>query len=117
MRKLANRSRRLLPRERVERMQDKAVQFVRDVVGNEDLADEIDNLSLEEYADRKKIRLVNKYQKGGESVMPSKRQLEERIEELEERNSELEETLSSISESANSALPESDDDDLDEDDD
>ena len=32
-------------RDEVEHKQDKAVQFLRDVVGNDDLADEIDDLS------------------------------------------------------------------------
>jgi hypothetical protein len=47
--------------------------------------------------------------------MPTRRELERRIRELEERNEELEEALSAIGESVNSAVPESEED-QDEDD-
>jgi len=47
-------------REQLEKMQDKAVRFLRDVVGDSDKADEIDSMSPEEYADKKRIHLVNK---------------------------------------------------------
>lgn len=46
-------------REQLERLQDKAVRFLRDVVGDDDKADEIEGLSVEEYADRKRIHLAN----------------------------------------------------------
>jgi hypothetical protein len=46
-------------REQVEKMQDKAVRFLRDVVGDSSKADEIDDMSLEEYADKKRIHLAN----------------------------------------------------------
>jgi len=46
-------------REQVEAMQTKAVNFLRDVVGDSDKADEIEGLSVAEYAERKKITLAN----------------------------------------------------------
>jgi len=46
-------------REQVEAMQDKAANFLRNVVGDDDKADEIDALSVAEYAERKKITLEN----------------------------------------------------------
>jgi hypothetical protein len=46
-------------REQVEKMQDKAVRFLRDVVGDSDKADAIDDMSVEEYADKKRVHLVN----------------------------------------------------------
>ena len=46
-------------REQVEKMQAKAVKFLRDVVGNDDKADEIEALSLDDYAAKKKITLAN----------------------------------------------------------
>jgi len=46
-------------REQVEKMQAKAVKFLRDVVGNDDKADEIEALSLDDYAAKKKITLGN----------------------------------------------------------
>ena len=45
--------------EQVEKMQAKAVKFLRDVVGNDDKADEIEALSLDDYAARKKVTLGN----------------------------------------------------------
>jgi hypothetical protein len=43
--------------DQVKAMQRKAVRFVSDVLGDPDKAEEIDDLSVEEYADRKGIRL------------------------------------------------------------
>jgi hypothetical protein len=45
--------------EQAEAMQAKAARFLRDVVGDEDKANEIEGLSVEEYADRKGLRLMN----------------------------------------------------------
>ncbi|MGA2475576.1 MAG: hypothetical protein ABSF73_03040 [Terriglobia bacterium] len=47
-------------REQLEKMQAKAVRFLRDVVGDSDKADEIDDMTPEEYADKKRVHLVNK---------------------------------------------------------
>ena len=110
-----NKERKIRTPERVARMQQKAVTFLRNVVGNDELADEIEDLSLEEYAERKRIRIQNR--KGGERQMASKRELEEQVRELEERNGELEDALAAIGESVDSALPEDDSEDEDEDDD
>jgi hypothetical protein len=46
-------------REQVEAMQEKAVRFLRDVVGDDAKANEIEGLSVAEYAERKKITLSN----------------------------------------------------------
>lgn len=46
-------------REQVEKMQQKAVRFLRDVVKDRKKADEIAALSVEEYAAKKKIQLQN----------------------------------------------------------
>jgi hypothetical protein len=46
-------------REQVEKMQEKAVRFLDDVVGDPDKADEIEDMTVEEYADKKRIHLVN----------------------------------------------------------
>ncbi|MGH9406779.1 MAG: hypothetical protein ACRD3D_13205 [Terriglobia bacterium] len=46
-------------REQVEKMQEKAIDFLRNVVGDDDKADEIEGLSLGEYADRKHVTLAN----------------------------------------------------------
>jgi hypothetical protein len=46
-------------REQVEAMQAKAVRFLEDVAGDSDKADEIEGLSVEEYAARKHITISN----------------------------------------------------------
>jgi hypothetical protein len=46
-------------REQVEKIQSKAASFLRDVLGDPDKADAIDDMSVEEYADKKRIHLVN----------------------------------------------------------
>jgi hypothetical protein len=43
--------------DQVAAKQDKAVRFLRDVVGDDDKADEIEDLSLDEYAERKKLHM------------------------------------------------------------
>jgi hypothetical protein len=48
-----------LTRDEVAGRQAQAAQFTRDVVGDPGLADEIKNLSVEQYADRKGFQLVN----------------------------------------------------------
>jgi len=45
--------------DQVERMQAKAVRFLRDVVGDEDKASEIEGLSPQEYAERKRVTISN----------------------------------------------------------
>ena len=56
----ANPKEKTKTREQLEKMQTKAVRFLRDVVGDSEKADEIDDMSPEEYADKKRIHLVNK---------------------------------------------------------
>lgn len=58
-------------REAVEKMQAKAVRFLRDVVGDDEKAEEIGDLSLEEYADRKRVHLVNPHH--GRKAKPKKK--------------------------------------------
>lgn len=84
---------------------------------DDDRADEIEDLSLEEYADRKKVQIANPKEQGGTQNMPTKRELEQEIAELEERNAELEDALAAISETLNSALPEDEEGDEEEADD
>jgi hypothetical protein len=43
--------------DQVERMQDKAVQFLRDIVGDDDKADDFDEMTAEEYATHKGITI------------------------------------------------------------
>jgi len=45
--------------DQVAKRQQKAVQFLRDVVGDDDRADEVENESVEDYADRKGLVIAN----------------------------------------------------------
>jgi len=74
--------------QQAEAMQIKAVRFLRDVVGDDEKANEIEELSVSEYAERKGLRLTNPSQKtnsknerGGD--MQDTRTKTELIEELE----------------------------------
>ncbi len=59
--------------DQVEKKQAKAVNFLRDVVGDSDKADEIEALSPEEYAERKKLTIKNSHHRGTEAQRKKKR--------------------------------------------
>jgi hypothetical protein len=52
-----NREAKVYTPEQVEAKQDKAVRFLRDVVGDDDRADDIEDMSLSEYAEHKRIQM------------------------------------------------------------
>ncbi|HLY60003.1 MAG TPA: hypothetical protein VKV95_04485 [Terriglobia bacterium] len=88
-----------LSRVQIERRKAQAVRFAREVREDDDLADAIDDETLEEYAEKRHIHLVNP--KGGRKMaIPTRRELTERVQELEEENENLQERLSEISELA-----------------
>lgn len=104
--------------EEVERTKQKAVRFVRDVLGDDDRAAEIEEESPEEYAERKRIQIVTNPRKethpmprASRSTPPTRAELRDRIEELETENQELQDKLDSIAEVVN----EDDEDDEGED--
>jgi hypothetical protein len=60
-----NREAKTYTPDQVAAKQDKAVRFLRDVVGNDDRADDIEDMSLSEYAEHKRIQMAqNRRQKG-----------------------------------------------------
>jgi paraquat-inducible protein B len=83
-----------LTREEVERRQAQAVWFTRDVAGDPDLADEIEGLSVEEYAERKGFPLANPRRKGVTEEMPTQTQQElgAKLDRLSEAIEQLRET-------------------------
>jgi len=85
-----------LTREQLQSRKERAVRFVRDVLDDPDLAAEIEDEDLEEYAAHKKIRIINP--KRSKEQMPTSRQLRQRIRELEEENQDLSEQLDAIAE-------------------
>jgi hypothetical protein len=56
-----------LTREQIQGRKDKAVRFVRDVVGDPDRAAEIEAEDVEAYAERRKLRLKNPMQQDREA--------------------------------------------------
>ena len=85
-----------LSRRQLESRKAQAVRFTRDVLDDADRADEIEDESLEDYAERRHIQMVNPK---GVRKMPvrTRRELLERIEELEEENENLQSRLDEIS--------------------
>ena len=84
-----------LTRQQLEKRKTQAVRFVRDVLGDEDRAADIEDESLEEYAERRRIQLTNP--KGARHMAaPSRHELLERIDELETENEELQSQLDEI---------------------
>ena len=77
---------------------DKAVRFTRDVLDDPDRADEIEDESLEDYAEGRGITITNP-NRGRNAIMPpgrSKAELEAEIADLEEENQELQDQLDAI---------------------
>jgi|SRR5579872_2742151 len=119
-----------LTRTQTESRKDKAVRFVRDVLADPDHAQEIEDESVEDYADRRKIQILNN-PKGGnmpkvrlmnpprvsnarrksmqENPISGRSELLARIRELQEENDELQDKLDRVAE-----LAEASDDDCEE---
>ena len=108
-----------LTRSQLESRKEKAVRFVRDVLGDPDRAEEIAEEPLEHYAERRKIQITNP-SKRRNGIMATKQELEDRVGELEQENADLQDQLDAI---ADIVAPEDEndqdagDDDDDEDDD
>lgn len=87
-----------LTREKLQARKDQAVRFARDVRKDDDLADAIEGETLQEYAEKRRIKLSNPTT--GAKTMPirTRRELLDRIAELEEENGELREKVDSIAE-------------------
>ena len=72
-----------------------AVRFVRDVLGDDDKADDIEDEPLEDYAEHRHITLTNP--KGATHMAaPTRQELLDRIEELETENEDLQSQLDQI---------------------
>jgi len=89
-----------LTREQLQKRKESAVRFARDVREDDELADQIENESLEEYADHRHIRLLNPTRKEKNMPVPTRRELMERIEELEGENEQLQSRLDEIADLA-----------------
>jgi hypothetical protein len=83
-----------LSREQIEGRKAKAVRFVRDVLGDPGRAEEIEDESLEDYAARRGMMILDNPK--GVCSMPTKQELLEQIRELEEENEDLQARLDDI---------------------
>jgi hypothetical protein len=104
--------------EQVAAKKDKAVQFLRDVVGDDDRADDFDDMSVSAYAEKKNIQIVNV---GRSSIMASgngrtKDELLDEIDELTQENQDLQDQLDAIADIVSPPADEDDDDGEDDDD-
>jgi hypothetical protein len=84
-----------LTRKQLEARKAQAVRFVRDVLNDDDKADDIEDESLEDYAEHRHIKLSNP--KGAtQMAAPTRQELLDRIEELETENENLQSRLDEI---------------------
>ncbi len=84
-----------LSRQELEGRKAQAVRFARDVLGDDNRAHEIEHESLDDYAERRHIKLENP--KGRISMaVPTRSELLERIQELESENEDLQSKLDEI---------------------
>jgi hypothetical protein len=84
-----------LTRKQLEARKAQAVRFVRDVLDDDDKADDIEDESLEDYAEHRHIKLANP--KGATHMAaPTRQELVDRIEELETENEDLQSRLDEI---------------------
>ncbi len=105
-----------LTRDQVQSRKDKAVRFVRDVLGDPDRAEEIAEESVEDYAQRRKFTIINPTERKARP-MPTKQELEDQIRELEEENQELQDQLDTIADIVAPAEEDEADQEADEDED
>ncbi len=109
-----------LTRQQIQGRKEKAVRFVRDVLGDPERAEEIAEESLEDYAARRKIQILNPSRRATmarktiEDYRAEVADLKDEIGELEEENESLQDQLDQI---ADIAAPEEEEGDEDEEDD
>lgn len=89
-----------LTRKQLEARKAQAVRFARDVREDDELADTIEDESLEEYAEKRHIKISNPNRGVKYMAVPTRRELNERIKELEAENEDLQDRLDQISDLA-----------------
>jgi len=106
--------------DQIRAMQDKAVRFLRDVVGDPERAEEFEAMPPEEYAEHKRVTIENPSlctPRRTTMRRPTYADLKDRVAELEEENQALTEKLDSIVDIAASEDDEDDEEDEEEDED
>ena len=113
--------RKVMTPQQAETSKGRAERFVRTVLGDDEHADSIAEETLDEWAERKKVRIAGNPRRASLDIiekgtnMPTKEKLLERIKELEDANDELNDQLDQISDIV--APPDEDEEDSDGDDD
>jgi predicted RNase H-like nuclease (RuvC/YqgF family) len=106
-----------LTREQIQGRKGKAVRFVRDVLDDPERADEIAEESLEDYAARRKIQIMNPRRrlemakKTIEDYRAEVADLKDEIGELEEENESLQDQLDTIGDIVSGEEAEEDEED------
>jgi hypothetical protein len=86
-----------LSRDQLQARKEKAVRFTRDVLADPDRAEEIADESLEDYAERRKIKLINPQRRRVIMSKPrTKAELEAEVSDLQNENQELQDQLDAI---------------------
>jgi hypothetical protein len=110
-----------LTRDQLQARKDKAVRFTRDVLGDPDRAKEIADESLDDYSERRRIKLTNSSKRRNAIMARSKTKadLEQEISDLQDENQELQDQLDAIADivSSDDETDDGDDDEEEEDDD
>ncbi len=106
--------------EETERLQAKAVRFLRDVVGDDYKADDFEAMTPYEYAEHKGVEITEENPSGGPRTNQrrptmTKTELEHRIAELEEENEDLQNRLDTVLDIVQPEEEQEDDDDEDAD--
>jgi len=102
-----------LTREQLQSRKDRAVRFVRDALDDSERADEIEDESLEDYAERRKFELINPRRN---TRMPNtdsrtKNELLDEIDQLHQENADLQDQLDAIADIVAPPEEEGDEDD------
>jgi len=107
-----------LTRAQLESGKAQAVRFTRDVLGDPERADEIEAERLEDYAERRKVKLINSSKTKGLIMARSKSKadLEAEISDLQDENQDLQDQLDAIADIVAPADEEEDEDGTDADD-
>ena len=101
-----------LTRDQIQSRKDQAVRVTRDVLDDPDRADEIEDESLEDYAERRKFTITNPNRTGSTYIMANgktKADLEAQIEDLEAENQDLQDQLDAIADIVGGGDDDSDD--------
>jgi hypothetical protein len=105
-----------LTADQVSAKQAKAVQFLRDVVGDDDKADQFEDMDLQEYSDHKGITIANQGETkmangNGNSDPRTKAELLDEIDQLQQDNQDLQDQLDAIADIVTPPDDTGDDDD------